>query len=69
MILDNPYHRRKVKKILQENVRLKAEIKEAKKIDFSRLESIIEEQAEEIKTLKKRMQGYKMQIAKHKKRS
>ncbi len=68
MIIENPYHRRKVKKILQENKFLKEEnAKLRNKTEYKKnpyLDGLIEEQIEEIKKLKQKIQGYKMQNAK-----
>ena len=62
MIIENPYHRRKVKAILQENSRLKAELAE-----FSGLGGEVAQLKEinflkgQVAELKKKIQGYKVQ--------
>ena len=73
MIPENRYHRKKVKALIAENARLKAELEEKTCPDEQQepdvdLEAVIEEQVEEIKSLKRQMQGYKMLIAKYRKK-
>ena len=67
MIPENRYHRKKVKALIAESARLKAELAEKPCSDVD-LEAVIEEQVEEIKSLKRQMQGYKMLIAKYRKK-